>query len=180
MVSLPVESNGAIPFLTPTRDLICNCWPTADPCFHERKEAAFYKANKCTNNKLLLSFVSVIARGLFFVKTTVADRPPKIYVLLKGCFSRIRPSDSAGEGGCCCDIEFAGRQFRLANAILLFAFWRVCQCDLHTIRGLLFTVSSSHDSRTSATQNPAFGGGCRSFSAVHFVDGPVKVGCFGC
>ena len=91
-----------------------------------RNQAARYDANKRANNKLLLAFVSVIARGLFFVKTTVADRPPKIYVLLKGCFSRIRPSDSAGEGGCCCDIKFAGRQFRLANAILLLVFLRVC------------------------------------------------------
>ena len=72
-----------------------------------RKQAARYNANKRTDNKLLLASVSIIARGLFFVKTTVADRPPKIYVFLKGCFSRIRPSDSAGEGDCCCDIEFA-------------------------------------------------------------------------
>ena len=49
-----------------------------------------YNANKRANNKLLLAFVSIIARGLFFVKTTVADRQPKIYVLLKGCFSFCR------------------------------------------------------------------------------------------
>ena len=45
MVPSPAESDGGIPSSAPTRDIVCNCWPTMDPRFHENKPRAITLTN---------------------------------------------------------------------------------------------------------------------------------------